>query len=251
MKRKSAFALTVAALFLFSACAPSEGIIYNLQTIKNDAGVITKYYYDVAGYNGKPTDLLIPGVHDSLEVRNILRHAFYQNGTLEILKVGENVRTIGQEAFAYCRSLKKASLPDSMRWSTGNFAFSHCVSLSEINLGENLENIGKGAFDYCLALKTVTIGSKLTTIENYAFENCRAIETLTFPETLIDIGDYVFLNCSGITSIIIPKGVTHVGTGAFYGWTGNQTILFEEGLSTEGWSPDWLVGCSAVVPGIS
>ena len=67
----------------------------------------------------------------SYKVTNIAEYAFYNSIDLTSLKIGENVKNIGYEAFGRCSNLKTVYLPSTLT-SIEDYAFHDCTSLSKI-----------------------------------------------------------------------------------------------------------------------
>ena len=79
------------------------------------------------------------------------------------------VTGIGDGVFKECSSLRKVTLPPSVR-SIGESAFERCDSLESINL-ENVSKIGPYAFYGCLLLSHITLGP-LYEISDRVFSQC-------------------------------------------------------------------------------
>lgn len=114
--------------------------------------------------------------------------------------------------------------------SIGNYAFSGCSSLAEVNFaeGSKLESIGSNAFSGCNLLKNITIPDSVITIGNYAFSGCSGLTDLTIGNGVTRIDQYAFSGCSGLTSISIPDSVTFISSDAFSGCSGIQTITVSD-----------------------
>ena len=59
--------------------------------------------------------------------------------------------SIGDDAFAYCESLREIVIPDSVT-SIGESAFWCCNNLTEIVISDGVTSIGYGAFGGCDSL---------------------------------------------------------------------------------------------------
>ena len=160
----------------------------------------------------------------------------------ETLKVdGENVpvKSIGQEAFDDCSSLKSVCIPDSVT-SIGDYAFSGCSGLESASIGENsrMQSIGNDAFRDCSSLKSITIPGSVTSIGDEAFYSCSSLKSITIPDSVASIGDEAFYSCSSLESIFIPGSVTSIGAYAFSGCS-SLAIYCEAASKPSGWNSTW------------
>ena len=91
-------------------------------------------------------------------VQTIGDYAFYGCGELISVEFAENsnLKTVGESAFAYCRSLKEFAMPTRVA-SIGKNAFLCCYSLPNMTLGYSVTSIGEGAFSSCSNLKKLRI----------------------------------------------------------------------------------------------
>jgi hypothetical protein len=103
---------------------------------------------------------------------------------------GYPVLSIGSRAF-YDSNIKKAVIPDSIT-NIGDYAFSLCYSLTNINIPSGLTSIGDHVFSSC-NLTNVIIPTNITSIGAFAFAS--------IPQQIFTI----------------PYSVTNIGDGAFYG----------------------------------
>ncbi|MDO4966815.1 MAG: leucine-rich repeat domain-containing protein, partial [Lachnospiraceae bacterium] len=126
--------------------------------------------------------------------------AFKNNENIETIKIGKNIKVIG------------------------NGAFEGATNLKRIALGRNVETIGDGAFKGCTKLTTVTIPNKTTKIGASAFEGDTKLRNITIGKNVESIGDFAFKDCVSLTSIIIPSKVTNIGVAVFAGCTKLNTL---------------------------
>ena len=126
-----------------------------------------------------------------------------------------SVTTIGEWAFTGCIELTSVTIGNSVT-TIGDYAFSECDGLTSVTIGNSVTTIGEYAFGYCEELTSITIPNSVTTIGNSAFYGCRNLTSIEIPNSVTTIGDYAFYYCRNLTSIEIPNSVTTIGERAFY-----------------------------------
>ena len=214
--------------------------------------------YNLTGFTGNSTNVVIPAHINRVPVRNINSRAFEGNQNIVSLTIPASVQSIGEYAFSGCSGLKALTLneglktinggafvgcpitslviPDSVTYMGTAYyeqgAFRDCSKLVSVTIGDGLKNIPNRAFLNCTALKTLVIGDGVETISEYAFCGCISLESVTFGANLLTIGNNVFENCESMVSIDIPGSVQTIGENAFAGCTGLVTLTLNEGLKT-------------------
>ena len=126
--------------------------------------------YEVSGYVGEPIEIFINEMHQE-----------------------KKIISIGKEAFADCKSLKRIILPDSVK-IIKCAAFENCASLQMIDLSSNMERI-----------------------EWRAFYNCTSLSFIDFPDSLVEVCENAFANCTSLTSICISKNISNFDIFAIEG----------------------------------
>lgn len=164
--------------------------------------------------------------------------------------IPNSVKTIAEESFVSCISLKSINIPYSVS-SIEDGALTYSNSLININVDEEnlmyssidgvlfnkeksiiylyprakteysyevpntVTTIGKDAFLNCDNLTSIEIPNSVTTISKYAFAACDNLVSIELPNSLIIIEERSFEGCVGLTSITIPNSVTTIGELAF------------------------------------
>lgn len=141
--------------------------------------------------------------------------AFEGLTTLKTITLGNNVKTIGAQAFKDCPLIKEINLPITTT-NIGSFAFNGCEKLETINLS-NITTIGTQAFANTL-LKTLNFGDnpKINKIGNGAFASSGLSGKLDLSTAtnLYEIGSYAFSD-TGLTEVVLPSNLTSLGAGVF------------------------------------
>ena len=152
------------------------------------------------------------------------------------LKIGKNVKTIGDEAFADCNFTGNLKISNSVI-SIGKEVFKSCGSMTgKLTIPNSVTTIGENAFDLVpftnveidmtnipdnilvssAAIGELTIGNNVKAIGNQAFSSCHFTGTLNIPNNVSTIGRNAFWNDNNFDNVIIPSSVTIIGTNAFY-----------------------------------
>lgn len=106
--------------------------------------------------------------------------------------VPESVTDISRYAFSDCY-LSNIILPNNLR-TIGEYAFAGCGGIEEFKLPNSVEEIGKGAFSNCNYLSKVNIPSNVTVINDNLFNNTQ-IRDIIFPSNVKKIGSSLFDGC--------------------------------------------------------
>lgn len=117
----------------------------------------------------------------------------------EELLLPDAVTLVGENAFAFCKGVKKVKLPDGCQLSPG--AFYYCMDLEEIEFGAGLTAIPDKCFFGCVTLDEISVPAGVTTLGDYSFFGCISAEKAVLPESVEEIGENVFKSCSALKKI--------------------------------------------------
>ena len=190
----------------FAGCTGLERIYYNAKSVKS-ASLCFKDAGDATGN----VDIIFG---EAVEV--IPEGLFYANKNLKEITIPENVKSIGECAFAYCTGLMRVNY--NARSATVDLAStsSSAVDAPNVFAGAGTETEGI----------IVAIGDTVEAIPAKIFYGYRfgcdtilspTIKAVTISKNVTSIGEAAFRGCKGLTSITIPEGVTSIGSGAFAG----------------------------------
>lgn len=129
-----------------------------------------------------------------------LSNAFEINEQILGIELGEQLLTIGANAFAMCTALRYVGFGSNIKL-IGASAFDTCEMLTSIVIPDSVEVIGDYAFNYCTNMSEVKIGKSVRTIGDSAFRNCIRIKILELPGTVESIGSYGFADCIVLTLV--------------------------------------------------
>ena len=183
-------------------------------------------------------------------------------GNASVIQIPEGVQSIGNSAFAYCRSLTSITIPDSIQ-SIGYTAFKGCTSLTSITIPDSVQSIGDSAFAYCYSLTSITIPDSVQSIGNDVFDGCNSLmdvngdantmykdgliivrgklvnyngsnAVVIIPDNVQSIGNRAFSDCTSLTSITIPNSVQSMGNRAFFRCESLKSITIPDNVQSIG-----------------
>ena len=148
------------------------------------------------GWEKDQTSLAIPDTLNNRAVITIPDRAFYADSDITGIDFSNahHLQNIGIYAFAYCFSLSgKLVFPENVTF-IGDSAFANCVSVSEVVIQSDLENISLQSFDHCESLNRVELNGAVQKIDDYAFANCPELEYVFIPSSVTEISPTAFDN---------------------------------------------------------
>ena len=229
MKTKKLLAITIILLVVFSSFAffgsrskavesrYANGVRWNYEVVDGKAVIISIDDISTEVFNSKT--VTIPsklGTYTVSQVGNgekINKISF----SIETLQWEDDceVTTIGKDAF-YGAAIRSIVIPDSVtRIEDG--AFQANTRANSLQLGSNLEYIGKNAFSqvaqYSLMIESLVIPDSVKTIDDSAFR-LSGIKNLTIGNGVETIGEEVFL-VSRMENVTFGNNIKTIGKGAF------------------------------------
>jgi len=135
--------------------------------------------------------------------------------------------------FSYCKSLKKVTLPASLK-VISHGTFSSCDSLESISIPYGVEYINRGTFNGCKALKRVDLPSTIRIIDSHAFMDCTSLEHIDIPQSVTELRSNIFENCESLTSVNVPDQVISIDESCFEGCTKLRSIVIGPNVKSIG-----------------
>ena len=149
-------------------------------------------------------------------------------GLAEIKEYAFSSCQIGGRKYEACTGLTNIQLPESLE-KIGKAAFAGCTSLWEFNgtKATLLEELGESALEGCSSLTDVSLSeTKITTLAQNLFYGCSALKCLTLPETLESIQRGSLSYCTKLSEMIIKNSEKMVAIDHLAMWKSwaNQTL---------------------------
>ncbi len=202
---------------------PDDDIVGVAYELINDGAA-----YEVVGFGGDETEVVIPATYNDLPVVSIGANAFFACDTLVSVEIPDSITTIKEYAFHTCTSLTEItvgegnanykSVDGNLYSKDGTKLIQYAVgkTATEFTVPDGVTAIEKSACYSCDNLISVEIPDSITTIKERAFYACKKMESITFGESsqLTTIEQDAF-RLSGLTRIDIPDSVKVIGLGAF------------------------------------
>lgn len=165
--------------------------------------------------------LVIPAEHNGKAITEIYANAFRNQGITNVkLTIGNNVDTIGSNAFYGCRGLVEIDFGSSLE-TIGEGAFSYCSNLvQDVVLPDSMKKIEASAFRNS-GIHSINTGGA-TSIGSYAFNACASLVYAELPEVTVVAEDgfnEVFTSCISLVSVDMPKLAKVYGSKMFMGCT--------------------------------
>lgn len=134
----------------------------------------------------------------TLECADIMPYAFAGCTSLKTA----TVKSVGISSgmFKDCISLNKIDLDSMQNYTIGNEAFMNCNSLDTVSLNGCLK-IFEDAFRCCGSLTNVNLGEELIQIGDRAFMECTDIKSMVIPSTVMEIGIGILRYCTNLDTI--------------------------------------------------
>ena len=168
------------------------------------------------------------------------RSAFFACDSLAKVNWGKNLKTIGNDAFAYS-GLRSVILPQGID-SIAYAAFSGCHSLKVVSIPSSMRRMASTStqpiFKQCDAIdsiywnaykcpdipflsasnkgiRVVEFGDSIQNIPNKFCQSFSNLAKVILPEGLQSIEEYAFYSCKKLSTVEIPDSVTDIGQYAF------------------------------------
>lgn len=144
---------------------------------------------------------------------------------------------MNDELFSGSTTLTSVDLGNNLK-ELGSKVFYQCTKLSSVRLSPVLDTIGEKTFAEDTALRSIEIPaslSEVTGIYNTSpFYGCVNLDTITFETGTTRIATALFKECTYLETVNIPDTVTAIGDKAFLDCTALSAVTLPEGLESLG-----------------
>ncbi len=262
---------------LTALCITAGVIVWPVGTKEVRAEVFEDFEYveisnktvEITKYTGADAEVVIPDEIDGKTVVSIGESAFEKCSGLVEITIPARLRDIRNSAFRECVDLTTVKAPNNyqgLMHSIGNYAFSGCTKLSELDYrildleslgdyafsgcagltgeislsGFNLK-VGERAFAACSGITSVSLGShgpdgsNTASIGDFAFAECENLSRIYIWGQAVSLGRYVFAACGRLARAELSEsGLERIEYGTFWGCELLERIDFSDNLKNIG-----------------
>ena len=143
-------------------------------------------------------------------------------GTLTISGSGQMHYSSTTPWDSYKQEIRKAVVEYGVT-SVGNYSFSGCSNLTQVELAPSVTTIADSAFAYCTALTSIDLPTSVELIASGAFKGS-GLTSVEFPGSVDFIYAEAFAYCDGLTEVILPDTIHTIGSQAFFGCENLTTV---------------------------
>ncbi len=227
------------AQLLATSTVTSDGVVYEY-----DSAAQTAVAKSLASTTA--TTVKIAATANSYPVVAIADNFCTGNTTVTTVNLADatNLKSIGDNAFAYCTNLKTVSFKTSgsVLSEIGNNAFYYCPALNTVSGIDNQTNLSKvGSCVFALTPFMAAKNDEFVMLANVLVKYNGSSAIVTVPETTTAIADAFF--GKSITSIDLGS-VEYIGNNAFYGCRSLGEVSIPEACTEIGDMA--FAGCSAL-----
>ena len=145
-----------------------------------------------------------PQYNDTTYTVTAIGNQAFSSSNVTSVTLPDNVKSIGERAFAYCFNLESISLPSGLE-TIGNEAF-FMDKIHHLSLPTGLKTVGASAFAWNFDLYDLYIPSSIESIGANAFYLCPALQTIIYRgQTPIEIPENAFQLYENI-NLFLPDG---------------------------------------------
>lgn len=179
----------------------------------------------ITNYVGSEEEIVIPSEIDGHNVTIIGDDAFYFCSSITKVTIPNTIISIESQAFRACQNLREIIIPENVAY-IGINAFSSCTNLQTVYYNAKDCTTLDGIFTWCPNLSTVIFGDTVTVIPEGIFTGCETLTNLSLSKSITIIGEDAFYRCTSLAEVVIPENITYIGYFAFGDCTNLQTVYY-------------------------
>ena len=258
MKKIKKIALIIAVLMLMAVC-----FVFGASALEPTGQCGDNVYWDFDSATG---ELVISGNGPMYDFES-LSSPFYEESDIKKVVIEENVTTVGDFAFRYCKEISDLTLGNSIV-CIGDHSFACCDALINVDIPDSVTTIKELAFFNSKNLSSVKIGKEVAVIEFNVFAFCyrlaefsvhkdnanystdengvlfnkdktvlikfpegSSLEHYKIPDGVTTIDHVAFLVCNKLTNISIPSTVTTIGGYSFFSCLSLDNIILPDSIT--------------------
>ncbi|MBR6328842.1 MAG: leucine-rich repeat protein [Lachnospiraceae bacterium] len=169
------------------------------------------------GESGLAANPLLTSITVPATVTSIGKNAFASNDLITTLTIPANVDTLGAGVCSECGKLQTLKIISTKVKSIPDKTCYKCVTLENVEYGEDIETIGESAFEGCTSLHDFYFENGLTAIGKKAFKDCEILSAAELTDKITLVDDYAFAGCVGLATLSLPAELVTIGSHAFDG----------------------------------
>ena len=203
LTKKILIIIIFTVLFLtLSGITNLSNIKASIQTFEDENGIKWEYSIEENNkvkitriiVNNEENELIVPSSIDGYEVKEVSNQNYEEPNNITSLIISEGIECIENLSL---EKLSYVSLPDTLK-IIGGASFVRCKDLENINIPNNVEEIGESAFAET-RINRIEIPEKVKKIGDRAFSNCENLEKVSIPITVTNIEGNPFYECTNLT----------------------------------------------------
>lgn len=178
-----------------------------------------------------PSFKAVNGVLFSKDGKTLLS---YPAGKYGSYTIPEGTEIIASSAFRSANSLTSINFGTTLR-EIGDYSFSYCTGLYSVTFPKNVTKICDSAFRSCTYLRNVTFENQSVTLESGGvFAECDSLVSITLPTNLSEVPGYLFYGCAKLKNVTIPSTARSIGSSAFLDCDSLVSIVIPGNVKTVG-----------------
>ena len=186
-------------------------------------------------------------------VTKIEAYAFYECNKMKSLKISENVKSIGENAFLYVNNIEySGKLTSNDNWGAktlngyvdGDVVYESkakkkltgaCALIKgTFDIPDSVTEIGEFAFCGCEELEGIIIPDSVNRIKKWAFAECKQIKNVIVPNSVKHIEEDVFSDCRNLITVTLPDKLKRIETELFFDCQNLENVVIPQGVNEIG-----------------